>query len=260
MPTQDYISPSPEVKAPLKDQRELARFLKEKARKNGEATYFTGIPCKHDHVAPRRVSNGVCLECEAVKRGIVGEGPRKKAMLAGEKTYYTGKPCKHGHDSVRYTVNGDCKACKDQGNFIAWQEKDIARYDRVSALCLRYANDLDDLKKVKDQDAAKQLVKGPKVWFNENFSDRVYHYLCSLPEELRAKYEHRHLLTPDERQEVFDKRLAVVQGVVEKFREKIELQELLGCKVKLTWKDGLVMHNGSGEFCAENILLTPVSE
>lgn len=260
MHTQDYTTPSPEVKLSLKDQRELSRFLKQKARKNGEKTYYTGIPCKHGHVAPRRVSNGACLECEAIKRGVIEEGPRKRALIAGEKTYYTGKPCKHGHDSVRYTANGDCKACKDQGNFIAWQEKDIARYDQIAALCLKYVNDLDALKKVKEQDAATQLVKGPKVWFNENLPDRVYHYLCSLPEELRAKYEHKHLLTPDERSKLFDDRVAAVQSVIEVFNEKIVLQDMLECKVKLAWREGLVMHDGSGEFCAENILLTPVSE
>ena len=33
------------------------------AKAAGEATYFTGRPCKHGHVEPRITSNGNCLEC-----------------------------------------------------------------------------------------------------------------------------------------------------------------------------------------------------
>lgn len=31
-----------------------------------EATYSTGKPCRRGHVAPRRISNYVCTECERV--------------------------------------------------------------------------------------------------------------------------------------------------------------------------------------------------
>jgi 5-methylcytosine-specific restriction endonuclease McrA len=31
----------------------------------GERHYFTGVPCKHGHVAKRRTSTGACVECHA---------------------------------------------------------------------------------------------------------------------------------------------------------------------------------------------------
>lgn len=34
-----------------------------KAKKAGERFYFTGIPCKHGHVANRYTSTGTCIEC-----------------------------------------------------------------------------------------------------------------------------------------------------------------------------------------------------
>lgn len=33
------------------------------AREIGSTRYFTGKPCKHGHVAPRRTSGGHCVEC-----------------------------------------------------------------------------------------------------------------------------------------------------------------------------------------------------
>lgn len=34
------------------------------AKANGIAAYYTGKPCKHQHIAIRRTINGVCVECE----------------------------------------------------------------------------------------------------------------------------------------------------------------------------------------------------
>jgi hypothetical protein len=35
------------------------------ARERGLVRYFTGLPCKHGHVAERRTATSVCLECDA---------------------------------------------------------------------------------------------------------------------------------------------------------------------------------------------------
>ena len=220
--------------------------------------------CRNGHYAPRN-TQGECVVCvrerQAKRRTAKGVSlsPRQQAIANGDNIYFGGKPCPKHPDSPKY-VNGGCVACKRQGNFDSWLEKDAARYDRISALCVRYVNDLNSLRGVAKSSGAEEWINvgGKKVL--ENVPARVYDYLCSLPEELRAKYEHRHLLTPAERQEIFDRRAAVVHEVVQKFKEKADMQEVLGCKVKLSWRDSLAMHSGGGEFCAENILLTPVSE
>lgn len=55
----------------------------ENKRKNalvkGETYYFTGKPCKKNHVALRRALNGYCTECEAIKNN---SEERKKYMSA----------------------------------------------------------------------------------------------------------------------------------------------------------------------------------
>lgn len=218
--------------------------------------------CRNGHYAPRN-TQGECVVCvrerQAKRRKARKPSPRQQAIANGDNIYFGGKPCPKHPDSPKY-VNGGCVACKRRGNFDSWLEKDAARYDRISALCVRYVNDLNSLRGVAKSSGAEEWINvgGKKVL--ENLPARVYDYLCSLPEELRAKYEHRHLLTPAERQEIFDRRAAVVHEVVQKFKEKADMQEVLGCKVKLSWRDSLAMHSGGGEFCAENILLTPVSE
>jgi hypothetical protein len=47
----------------MKPDDELPRTRAE-AKAAGSKTYFTGKPCKRGHVAPRRVSVKVCVECE----------------------------------------------------------------------------------------------------------------------------------------------------------------------------------------------------
>jgi hypothetical protein len=43
----------------------------------GETYYFTGKPCKNNHIAPRRAVNGCCTECETAKNN---SEDRKKYM------------------------------------------------------------------------------------------------------------------------------------------------------------------------------------
>ena len=46
------------------------------AKAKGLKRYFTGKPCKHGHVAPRRVFNATCVECE---RAAVRKSRLKKS-------------------------------------------------------------------------------------------------------------------------------------------------------------------------------------
>jgi hypothetical protein len=41
---------------------------REAAQEARQTKYFTGLPCKHGHIAERLVSNGVCLECKRIWR------------------------------------------------------------------------------------------------------------------------------------------------------------------------------------------------
>ena len=45
-----------------------ATIARESARNAGYTHYFTGLPCKRGHVAPRQVSDCACVECSKINR------------------------------------------------------------------------------------------------------------------------------------------------------------------------------------------------
>lgn len=63
-------------------QQERAKAISE-----GKSKYFTGRPCKHGHIAERRVDNGACSVCEAERiKKWFAENP-EKVKRAQRKTY-----------------------------------------------------------------------------------------------------------------------------------------------------------------------------
>lgn len=94
------------------------------AMQQGETWYQPNAddPCPAGHVAPRRVNNGSCRQCEEDRgRGqrtepIYRTNPdmiiaRKDAIALGFTVYRTGKPCIAGHTGWRYTKTGGCIDC-----------------------------------------------------------------------------------------------------------------------------------------------------
>lgn len=87
----------------------------------GEAWYQPTTPCVHGHLAPRRVSNGACRQCEDLWRAAQRHVPaglpdnvvidRTSAQARGLTVYRTGKPCKHGHMGWRYVSTRACVEC-----------------------------------------------------------------------------------------------------------------------------------------------------
>lgn len=53
----------------------------EQAAVRGLRLYFTGIPCKHGHVGPRRVSDRYCCECKRRNVPIEPRGPQPRELL-----------------------------------------------------------------------------------------------------------------------------------------------------------------------------------
>lgn len=79
--------------------------------------YFTGVPCKHGHIAPRQISNGDCIVCARRIRSASKKKPpqnpiRLAAKLRGDKFYVDGTPCRNGHEAPRRAViNATCMLC-----------------------------------------------------------------------------------------------------------------------------------------------------
>lgn len=99
------------------------------ALKNNETWYMPDSDDKCPKcgvVAPRRVSNGSCKNCEDQSRpdkveaeSIHKTNPdmtltRAEAIAGGFKVYRTGKPCKYGHTGWRYVSTGACLSCKER--------------------------------------------------------------------------------------------------------------------------------------------------
>jgi hypothetical protein len=103
------------------------------AKASGATRYFTGKPCKHDHIAERSTVNSTCLECLRLKQSSAayaetrtarrranGVGPRpdtsarKRAQQTGDKTYSDGRFCRNGHIGLRYTATSICVECSNE--------------------------------------------------------------------------------------------------------------------------------------------------
>ncbi len=65
----------------------IARSPKE-AKALGLDRYHTGKPCKHGHVADRRVDNGTCIECLAARSADWAKNNRDK-MISSQRNYYS---------------------------------------------------------------------------------------------------------------------------------------------------------------------------
>lgn len=108
----------------------------------GLKRYFTGKPCRVNHVSERYTNGGLCVRCSTIdnyksrgelsryleERPPIKQMPicefygfsrdhviltRRDAKKAGSKHYFTGKPCSRGHFSKRFTTSGGCIECAE---------------------------------------------------------------------------------------------------------------------------------------------------
>jgi hypothetical protein len=101
------------------------------ARANGEKFYFTGLPCKHGHIALRRVDNRGCVECHPLidRRSYVKhqekrvakarrwerENPdraaklRKEAVESGRRAIWEKKSKRKNRESINASRRSSCE-------------------------------------------------------------------------------------------------------------------------------------------------------
>ena len=97
----------------------LPIISKEAAIAAGKTRYFTGVPCKHGHVAERFVSTRGCIICHKANTKAYVAAHRD----AGQARYFTGKPCRNGHVAQRMVSNRQCVECLQQE-----KKRRLARY------------------------------------------------------------------------------------------------------------------------------------
>lgn len=64
-----------------------ATISRAEAKAQGLSRYFTGIPCKHGHIAPRNMSNGGCSECVDAKAAVWSKGKGRELRLASGRKH-----------------------------------------------------------------------------------------------------------------------------------------------------------------------------
>lgn len=79
--------------------------------------YQAPKPCKRGHLSLRRVANGQCMDCEALRKKEKRArdrtvSPKKLAELNGEKTYH-GKNCEVCDTTLKYTNSSHCVKCSN---------------------------------------------------------------------------------------------------------------------------------------------------
>lgn len=77
---------------------------KKEAKENGEAFYYTGKPCKYNHLANRYSSNGVCIICayENVKAYI---NSNREYVLERDKRWRQNNPEKEKTRHKKWQLN-----------------------------------------------------------------------------------------------------------------------------------------------------------
>lgn len=95
-------------------------ITRSEARDQGLKYYFTGKPCKRNHVSIRFTSNGTCSQCHEdiadrklrdIRRNKIDTyGTRVNSLLFG-RTFYSGAECPACGGNKRYTKSKDCVKC-----------------------------------------------------------------------------------------------------------------------------------------------------
>jgi hypothetical protein len=100
----------------------------QEARKKGLTEYFTGLPCKRNHVCNRVTSSRACKECQKLRtsKPDVKERTRRTTKIWTERN-----PDKIKETRSRYHARN---AEKERSRCIAWKEKNkdkVAAYNKT---------------------------------------------------------------------------------------------------------------------------------
>ena len=120
----------------------------------GFVTYFTGKPCKNNHISERRVDNSDCLECVAIRR---------KKHYEDHKEVYIER-------AKQYNKNNPEKACKATKKWKVANRDNYLEQQKLAAKERRLANP----EKAKQQDKIyrennhEKVLQHNKNWKNNN--------------------------------------------------------------------------------------------
>lgn len=176
-----------------KEPTEVAGSIEEALAK-GFRFFQTGQPCRNGHVAPQRVINYGCIECEraALRRRRetaqaekAANAPkpaepqrvisRKEAKAQGLTRYFTGFPCKNGHLDERQVADKTCMQCDRARKSIkhgATREAAAKRREQVIAYRAKHHDRLLEWQKEYNQENA-ETIKAKRAAHRAANKDRL---------------------------------------------------------------------------------------
>lgn len=114
--------------------------------------YFTGKPCRHGHVAERKVANGICVECHAIIAKKSRER-RRPEIAAREREYWSTRVeqrrAKNRKHAARMTDEQRQQAAKTKREY----------YDRNKILCVERAAEWRRLHPEKDREHRRKYAE-----------------------------------------------------------------------------------------------------
>lgn len=101
----------------------------------GFTRYFTGIPCKYNHISERMISNGSCVECLKDRRI-----KNRKKIYNRVKEWRKKNPQARTEEARRYRLKHPEKVKKNQQNYRKNNLKKVREYDKLNKRRLRALN------------------------------------------------------------------------------------------------------------------------
>ena len=158
----------------------------------GVKYFFTGKPCRREHISKRYTSSGACWECAGHTRdNDEAKRIREEARGRGDELYFTGIPCIRGHTCGRKVSTTACILChkittqkwrKDNPEKYKKQKRESARrcYEtRGRAYSQKYAEEHREQLKQKCKDHYKNnkeyyQAKGKEYYKNNAEKSKAY--------------------------------------------------------------------------------------
>lgn len=78
-------------------------ITRKEAKINKLSRYFTGIPCKHDHIAERFTSNCECVTCHDIRKGYIKAEPVIETPKKAYRVVEFAKPSQFGRRKATVT-------------------------------------------------------------------------------------------------------------------------------------------------------------
>lgn len=186
---------------------------RDEAIASGSKYYFTGKPCKRNHICYRNVVGRTCVECkklsdkESVEKRrnkkctivppFTGKTiSRKEAVDAGYKYYFTGKACANGHMAFRGVVNSVCVHCL--ATFERTDEAKIRKHEKQNKWNNNNTKRVSEIKSNWRKANPSKVKRAYAAYYRNNIEKiKAYNKLYEIKNRNKTNRRHRERYAKD---------------------------------------------------------------